>query len=75
MRKLNEIIFVTEDLNMGEKFHFFVFQMLQNSNKTLKTLETPKLVIPHIEFPKLTHLRLCIGEHSIYWMNFKLLSQ
>jgi len=71
MKKLNEIIFATDGEEICEQFDSFAFQILQNSNKTLRTLNIPKFVIPDISFPKLTNLHLRIGENNILLHEFQ----
>ena len=68
---MNEIIFDTDGEDVGEQFDSFAFQMLQNSNETLRTLKIPKFAIPDISFPKLTKLHLSIGENNILLHEFE----
>jgi len=70
MKKLNEITIYTDGKDLGQ-FACFAFQMLQNSNETLRTLRIPRFVIPDICFPKLTNLHLRIGDNNILLREFQ----
>ena len=71
MKKLNEIMFFSENASLLKDFDSFAFQMLQNSHETLLVLSIPKFVIPDIDYPKLRKLDLWVGEDYILLQEFQ----